>query len=155
MLLICVFEGDLLVYVTIPFLRFYGYYYYYYYGYLCQKWNVSSGSVHLWNSAKILFLGPHVCTRIWVCAIIGLLKKPWSICQSGWRGIWNVFLVICWVHWGPRTRILVLLLRRYYPGLDYSTFAAQATCRYLRASAVWKPSFMYGYPFYTTTMSLW
>ena len=37
---------------------------------------------------------------------------------------------------GPRTKILVLLPRRYYPVLAYSTFAAQATCRYLRASAV-------------------
>ena len=76
--------------------------------------------------------------------MIGLLKKPRSICLSGWRGIWNVFLVICWVQWGPRTKLLVLLPRCYYPGLDYSTFAAQA--RYLGASAVWKPSFMYGYP---------
>ena len=48
------------------------------------------------------------------------VKKPLSICRSGWRGIWNVFLEICWVRWGPRTRILVLLTRCYYPGLDYS-----------------------------------
>lgn len=39
---------------------------------------------------------------------------------------------------GPRTKILVLLPRCYYPRLDYSTFAVQATCRYLRASAVRK-----------------
>ena len=30
---------------------------------------------YLQNSTKILVLGPHLCTRIWVCAIIGLLKK--------------------------------------------------------------------------------
>ena len=45
------------------------------------------------NKAKILILslGPQLCTR--------------SICQSGWWEIGNVFSVICWVPWEPRTRI--------------------------------------------------
>ena len=30
---------------------------------------------HLQNSAKILVLGPHLCCRIWICIVIGLLKK--------------------------------------------------------------------------------
>ena len=30
---------------------------------------------HLQNSAKILVLGLHLCSRIWVCIMIGLLKK--------------------------------------------------------------------------------
>ena len=57
----------------------------------------------------------HLRTRIWVRAVIGLLKKLWSICQSGWREIWNAFLVIHWfiVHWEPRTRIWALLHRHY------------------------------------------
>ena len=42
------------------------------------------------NSAEIHVLGPHLCTRIWVGAMIDLLKKPLSICQSGWRQIRNV-----------------------------------------------------------------
>ena len=32
-------------------------------------------------------LGLHLCTRIWVRVMIGLLKKPLSICQSGWKEI--------------------------------------------------------------------
>ena len=38
-------------------------------------------------------------------------KKPLSICQSGWRKIWNAFPVIHWLRWGPRTRKLALLRR--------------------------------------------
>ena len=34
------------------------------------------GSVRLHNSSEILVLGPHLCTSICVCAMIGLLKKP-------------------------------------------------------------------------------
>ena len=41
-----------------------------------------SGRVRLQNSAKILLLDPHLCTRILVSAMISLLKKPLSICQS-------------------------------------------------------------------------
>ena len=36
---------------------------------------LNSGEVRLRNSAKILALGPHLCTRIWVRTMIGLLKK--------------------------------------------------------------------------------
>ena len=32
-------------------------------------------------------LGLHLCTRIWVRAMIGLLKKPLLIWQSGWQEI--------------------------------------------------------------------
>ena len=43
------------------------------------------------NSAEILVLGPHQCTRIWVRAMIDLLKKPSSICQSRWNKIETLF----------------------------------------------------------------
>ena len=54
-------------------------------------------------------LGLHLCTRIWVRAMIGLLKKPLSICQSRWKEIWNPLPVIRWVRWGAKTRISALL----------------------------------------------
>ena len=57
-----------------------------------QKWRDSDqtlGYVRLRNSAEILVLGPHLCTRIWVCTMIGLLKRPLLICQSGWEEIRN------------------------------------------------------------------
>ena len=42
--------------------------------------------------------GSLLCTRIWVHAMIGLLKKPLSICQSGWKEIQNappvIFLLV-------------------------------------------------------------
>ena len=48
------------------------------------------------------------------------VKKILSICQSGWREIWNTFPVIhCSNPLGPRTRISALLRRRYSPGIDY------------------------------------
>ena len=53
------------------------------------------------NRTKILVLSPHLGTRIWVCTMIGLLKKPLWICQSGWKEIWKAPPVICWIHWGP------------------------------------------------------
>ena len=71
-----------------------------------QCWNPCSGS-------------PPVHLTIWVHTMIGLLKKPLSICQSGWKGNWNTLLVICWVCRRPRTRILVLLSRHYQPRLNY------------------------------------
>ena len=37
------------------------------------------------------------------------LKKPSSICQSGWRENRNAFPVIRWVRKGPRTRISAML----------------------------------------------
>ena len=56
------------------------------------------------------------CTRIWVRAMIGLLKKPLSICQSGCRLKGNSKrTVIRWVRWRPRTRISALPRRRYQP----------------------------------------
>ena len=54
-------------------------------------------------------LGLHLCTRIWVRAMIGLLKKPLSICQSRRKEIWNPLPVIRWVRWGAKTRISALL----------------------------------------------
>ena len=51
--------------------------------------------------------------------MIGLLKNPSSICQSGWKEIRNSFPVIRWVHWGvaqnkdigaaPQTLLKVML----------------------------------------------
>ena len=43
-----------------------------------QCWNPCSGS-------------PPVHLTIWVHTMIGLLKKPLSICQSGWKEIWTHF----------------------------------------------------------------
>ena len=69
---------------------------------------------------KSLYWAPHLCTRIWVRAMIGLLKKNHCrftiIYQSGWSEIRNVFPVICRVRWWPGTRISVLLRKRYQPG---------------------------------------
>ena len=50
------------------------------------------------------YLGSHLCTRIWVYVMIGLLKKTLLICQSGWRefvesiwgqeqGYWGCFVL--------------------------------------------------------------
>ena len=57
--------------------------------------------------------------RISERAMIGLLKNPLLICQSGWSEIRNVFPVIRWVCGRHRTRIAAPLPRRYQPGLDY------------------------------------
>ena len=56
------------------------------------------------NSVCETALGLHLCTRIWVRAMIGLLKKPLSICQSRRKEIWNALPVILWVLWGPAQR---------------------------------------------------
>ena len=53
------------------------------------KQTKTSGKVRLPNSAKVLVLA-HMCTRVWVCTLIGLLKKLLSICQSGWKEIQNI-----------------------------------------------------------------
>ena len=64
-------------------------------GVLPRPWNHSQPAsqmklnscwVRLRNSAEILVLGPHLCTRILVRAMIGLLKKPLSICPTRWEG---------------------------------------------------------------------
>ena len=47
------------------------------------------------------------------------VKKALSICQSGWRTIWNTLSVFYWLHRGLRIRILVLLHGCYKPGYDY------------------------------------
>ena len=48
------------------------------------------------------FLGPHLRTSIWVRAIIGLLKKPFTIfCQAELKEIQNAFPVIHLVRSGP------------------------------------------------------
>ena len=43
----------------------------------------------MWNKAKLFVLGRHLCPRIWVHTMIGLLKIAFdrSICQSDWREI--------------------------------------------------------------------
>ena len=75
--------------------------------------------VHLQNSAKIPVLGPHLCNRIWVWALIGLLIKPLLIGQSGWKESQNAFPVIRLSHWWPRTRTSALLCRCYSVELNY------------------------------------
>ena len=67
----------------------------------------AAGETNLWLSPSAcqcwnLSLGPQLCSRIWVHLMVGLLKKLWLICQSGWREIQNTLPVICWVCWGPR-----------------------------------------------------
>ena len=60
-------------------------------------------------------VGHHLCTRIWVSTMIGMLKKtPLFNCQSGWKEIGNAFPIIRWIHWGPTTGISVQLCRRYW-----------------------------------------
>ena len=41
------------------------------------------------TAPKSSFWAPHLYTKNWVLSMIGLLKKPLSICQSGWKEIWN------------------------------------------------------------------
>ena len=38
---------------------------------------------------KSLFWALHLCTQIWARAMTALFKKSTSICQSGWKKIWN------------------------------------------------------------------
>ena len=53
-----------------------------------------SGSGLSTSAKKFQVLGPRLCTRILVRAMIGLLKMPLEICQSGERKIRNAFPVI-------------------------------------------------------------
>ena len=67
---------------------------------------------------EILVVGPHLCTRIWLCTMIGLLTKPSSMCQSGWREIRNSLVNLSGIRrdrWGTdqgRSKISALLRRR-------------------------------------------
>ena len=70
---------------------------------LAPQTKLNSGWVRLRNIAEILCLGPHLCTRIWLRAMIGLLKKPLSICKSRRKEIQDAIPVIGWVRWGART----------------------------------------------------
>jgi len=85
---------------------------------LAPQTKLNSGWVRLQNITEILDLGPHLCTRTWLRAMIGLLKKPLWICKSRRKEIQNAIPVIGWVRWGPRTRISALLRRRYWPRLN-------------------------------------
>ena len=62
---------------------------------LSWGWDSATYESKLWltlrNSAEILVLGPHLSTRIWVRAMISLLKKPLLICQSEWKEIQITF----------------------------------------------------------------
>ena len=57
-------------------------------------------------------LGPHLCNRIWKRAMIGPLKTPLSIYQSGWKEVRNAPLAIHWYPSGAQNRISALLRRR-------------------------------------------
>ena len=91
------------------------------------KTNFSANETKLWLSLFVKqrrnpCCGSPVCIRIWVGFMIGLLKRPLSICQPGWKEIRNALLVIRWVRWEFRTRISSLLRRRYHgywPMLKY------------------------------------
>ena len=75
------------------------------YRYPAPQTKLNSGQVRLRNNVEIFVLVPQLCTRIWVRAMIGLLKTSLPICQSRWKEIQNALLVIRWVHWESRTRI--------------------------------------------------
>ena len=60
--------------------------------------------------------------------MIGLILKPLSICQWGWREIRNALPVIRWVRWGPRIRISALFRRRYLPRINYVCDAGYLSC---------------------------
>ena len=64
-----------------------------------QRWNPCSGR-------------PPVHLTIWVHTMIGLLEKPLSICQWGWKEI-RMHLWSGLVCRRPGTRVLVLLCRHY------------------------------------------
>ena len=74
---------------------------------LCRRWNqalvMSIGKTVL-KSRLVLSLC--LCTRLWVRTMISMLKKPLSICKSGWKENWNAMV-------SSRTRILTLLCRHY------------------------------------------
>ena len=57
--------------------------------------------------------------------MIGLLKKPLSICQSGWKEIRNALPVIRWVRRVPTTRIC--LRRRLDPVLQWRKLPSMNT----------------------------
>ena len=59
---------------------------------MCLAW--ATDETELWLSffktePKSLFWAPHLCTKNWVRSMIGLIKKPLPICQSGWKEIQN------------------------------------------------------------------
>ena len=73
---------------------------------------------HQTKQNRLLRCAPHVyqdlsARRDWP------VKKPLSICQSGWKEIRNALPVIRWICWGPRTRSSALLRRRYLLKLNY------------------------------------
>ena len=92
---------------------------------LHRRQTLSSGLVRQWNSPEILVLGHHLCTRIWVHTMIGLLKMTLLICQSGWREIWNAFSVICWACWWPRARMSAGSWKTWKI-MEFKTFILQA-----------------------------
>ena len=69
----------------------------------------ATDNTELWFSPfakqrRILVPNPYLSTRISVRAVIGLLKKPLSICQSVSNEIRNTLRVIRWVRRGHRKR---------------------------------------------------
>ena len=62
----------------------------------------------LQTSTKILVLGSQLCTRIWVYAMIGSLKKPLFNWPITLMRIWNTLLVIEFVR-GPELGLQTLL----------------------------------------------
>ena len=62
-----------------------------------QDQNCCSGPLPVYQDNLFFFMR----YRPWLACS----KSHMSICQSGGREIQNTFPVICWVHWGPRTRI--------------------------------------------------
>ena len=74
------------------------------------------------ETAPKSFFGSHLRTSIWVRAIIGLLKKPFTIfCQSELKEIQNAFPVIHLVRLGP---IRIKENSKRIPGSSFSPFGA-------------------------------
>ena len=64
--------------------------------------------------------------------MIGLLKRPPSICQSDWKEIRKALPVIRWVRWGHRTRISSLFRGRYTKATtpcEHTGCAESSLCR--------------------------
>ena len=79
---------------------------------LRRRW-ISTLVKSVCEAPKFLFLAPtspppppprRLCTRIWVFVMIGLLKIPFSICQSRWKETRNALPVIRWVRCGSSQR---------------------------------------------------
>lgn len=69
-------------------------------------WISPSGKQHQIPCSVPSLVYQHLST--FMSAIIGLLTKPFSIYQSGWRELQDTFLVIHWSCWGSKQGLRLL-----------------------------------------------